>query len=167
MVLTDGGGGGGVAGDSQPIVSAGPDASGGEGSPIALRRQAYDPDGPSICPGSTRSWMSPKPAMSRTLADPATATTRITCNDEGTLGVTLTADDGVNPPVTDSATVTALNTPLSLELTSPVPWSVFRAGTPVALAAPDDDTPAPTRKHCRRRPRRSSQRPSSTWTPAR
>jgi hypothetical protein len=65
--------------------------------------------------------------------------TTFTCTDDGTFTVTLTASDGVNAPVSDSAMVTVANAPPSLGLTSPVPWQLFRAGTPVTLTAPFTD----------------------------
>ncbi len=37
--------------------------------------------------------------------------TTFTCTDDGTFAVTLTADDGVNAPVSDSAEVTVRNLP--------------------------------------------------------
>src|SRR5947207_2203253 len=77
--------------------------------------------------------------MPFSIADADHALARTTCNDEGTVRVTLTADDGVNGPVSDSATVTVLNAPPQLDTIGPAPWAVFKARTAVTLTAPFTD----------------------------
>lgn len=143
VVLTTSGGGGGGGGGEElpnraPTVSAGPDVSAYEGAPATLRGAVRDLEG-----GTTVRWsyqvQSGKSAMTCRFADANRPATRITCNDEGTVRVTLTADDGTNTPVSDSATVTVLNAAPELELTGPKPWTVFKARTPVSLTAPFTD----------------------------
>ncbi len=88
-----------VTADVAPTVNAGDDASGNTGAAIALHGSVADPDDtPSVA------WTSSSPACS--FASPAQADTTISCSAPGTYTATLTADDGFNPPVTDSATIT-------------------------------------------------------------
>ncbi|GGN95847.1 hypothetical protein GCM10010112_86550 [Actinoplanes lobatus] len=133
-----GGGGGGVIPDSAPTVNAGEDITTDEGAPGTLRGAVHDFEGAP----STR-WTyrvtSGRDGMSCTLATPERPVTRITCNDEGTVEVTLTADDGLNTPVSDRATVTVRNAPPSVKINGPDPWQVFKAGAAVNLNAPFTD----------------------------
>lgn len=93
--------------DTPPRVDAGPDASGFEGSPIALHGSVTDDR------GAASSWTITPGADVDTGAtctvDPTGPTGGVTCTDNGTFTATLSADDGVNPVVSDSATVTILN----------------------------------------------------------
>ncbi|TXK40057.1 hypothetical protein [Nonomuraea sp. C10] len=70
---------------------------------------------------------------------PAQAGRRQDPPHDGTFTVTLTASDGVNAPVSDSARVRLRNAPPRPSITGPAPWSVHRAGTPVSLTAPFTD----------------------------
>jgi endonuclease/exonuclease/phosphatase family metal-dependent hydrolase len=140
----DGGGGGGDPfpedpADYPPNVDAGPRASGVEGAPIALRGSASDREGEPTLTWSYQPAGAVDPGTSCAFADPSAAQTTITCTDDGVFTATLTARDGVNLPVSDSADVTVHNAAPKLRLTSPTPWQVFRAGTPVTLTAPFTD----------------------------
>jgi hypothetical protein len=87
--------------DSAPVVSAGSDSGGPEGSAVPLEALVAD-DGPVAL-----TWSTDAPGC--VVADPSSAVTSITCADDVTALVTLTGDDGVNPAVTDEVTVTVTN----------------------------------------------------------
>lgn len=87
--------------DSVPVVAAGPDTAGGEGSAVALGGTVAD-DGAVVTTWSTS-------AAGCTIADPSAIATTITCDDDAVATVTLTADDGSNPAVSDDVTVTVGN----------------------------------------------------------
>ena len=138
-----------------PTVNAGPDISGDEGAYTALQGSASDPEsgtphvswsftpGPEVDPGATCSF-----------ANASSGATSVACTDDGTFTATLTASDGINPAVSDSATVRLGNVapamgprpviaaddepttpPDTPGIHQPTPWQVFRAGTPVKLQA--------------------------------
>ncbi|MEJ3745539.1 PKD domain-containing protein [Actinomycetes bacterium KLBMP 9797] len=139
LKLDDGGAGGGTPlPDGGPAVSAGPDVTGYEGSPIALRGAVHDREAAASAHWSYRI-VSGSPGMSCQFRDADAVVTRIVCSNEGVVEVTLTADDGVNASASDSATVTVINAPPKIEITSPDPWQVFKAGTSVPLRAPFTD----------------------------
>ncbi|GAA3150541.1 hypothetical protein GCM10020001_087700 [Nonomuraea salmonea] len=73
----------------------------------------------------------------------------MTCTDDGTYTVRLSADDGVNDPVSATATVTVENAPPVLTLDDPAPWAVYRAGTQVDLAASFTDSGANDTHTCK------------------
>ena len=133
-----GGGGGGEFPDSAPTVSAGADIVTVEGSPGTLRGAVHDFEGTPSTRWSYRV-TDGRDDMSCTFATPDRPVTRITCNDEGTVEVTLTADDGVNGAPSDRATVTVRNAPPRVKITGPDPWQVFKKGTAVGLTAPFTD----------------------------
>ena len=65
--------------------------------------------------------------------------TTITCTDDGTYTATLTADDGVNPTVADSTTVTVSNAIPSVSISAPGDLSVSSVNTAVGVTAPYSD----------------------------
>ena len=85
-------------------VNAGPDVGGRTGQAIALNGSVVDPDS-----ASTLLWTANDPSC--TFADATVAATTITCTAFGPIVATLSADDGFNPPTSDSANVTVLPTP--------------------------------------------------------
>lgn len=151
--------------DRPPTVSAGPDASGAEGAPVLPRGSAHDLEGtpvtswsyvagPDVDPGATCSFSTGR------------AVTSVTCSDDGTFTLTLTASDGVNASVSDSAMLTLSNQIPALQLagpqpgavhalaepvrpSGPEPWSVYRAGSAVALQAPFEDPGSNDTQTCR------------------
>jgi endonuclease/exonuclease/phosphatase family metal-dependent hydrolase len=133
------GGGGGEPGpgpgDQPPTVDAGPPVGGDEGSAITLLGSATDPESTPSVSWSYAPVGGVDPGTSCSFADPNSARTTITCNDDGVFRATLSASDGVNPTVSDSTLVTVRNVPPRLSLTGPRPWQVFRVGTPVSLTA--------------------------------
>ncbi len=94
--------------NGSPVVDAGEDTSVNEGSGIALAGSVTDPDADAV----TTTWSisaGPDHGGTCTFADPTALATTITCTDNGTVVVTLTASDGVNAPVSDSVTVNVAN----------------------------------------------------------
>ena len=89
---------------------AGGPYSGSEGSGIALSGTVTDPDStPTLLWTYTRRRQrrpGRRPARSRRRN---AASTTFTCTDDGTYTVKLTADDGINTPVSSTATVTVAN----------------------------------------------------------
>jgi len=84
--------------NTPPTVNAGPDVSGNVSVPISMNGSVSDPDST-----PTDSWTINDPAC--TFADPSSPSTTVTCTKAGNFTATLTADDGVNPPVSDTAQV--------------------------------------------------------------
>jgi len=87
-----------VATNTPPTVNAGPDVSGNVSAPIALSGSVTDPDNT-----PTDTWTINSAGC--TFANPASPSTTVTCTSAGTFTATLTADDGVNPPVSDTTQV--------------------------------------------------------------
>lgn len=82
-----------------PVVEAGPDVSGTIGSPIPLHGSVTSSE-----PSTTSAWSAL--ATPCRFSNPNAADTAITCSQPGTFTATLTANDGLNPPVTDTVVVT-------------------------------------------------------------
>ena len=61
------------------------------------------------------------------MSDPAALSTSVTCTDNGTFKLTLTADDGVNPPVTSDATLTVANTNPVVSISTPPAGATSRS----------------------------------------
>lgn len=124
-----------------PVVNAGPPVTGNETDSITLSGSASDPDGDPlrIQWSASQPTGTTDPGASCTFADPTAPQTTITCSDEGTYRLTLTADDGVNLPVSSSTTVTVNNLGPSIAITQPPPWQQFQAPAAVSLTAPITD----------------------------
>jgi hypothetical protein len=90
-----------VVGNIPPTVSAGPDVQTAVGFPVQLNGTVSDPDST-----PTVQWSTGSPNCSFT--DPTSAVTMITCSAAGVVAATLTASDGVNTPVSDTALVTVI-----------------------------------------------------------
>lgn len=135
--------------DSPPVVTAGPDVSGDEGSSPALSGSADDDSGPPSLTWSYQPVSGVDAGAACTFSDPHRARTRITCTDDGVYRATLTASDGANGPVADSARVTIRNVAPTLSLSAPAAWQVFRARTAVDLSASFTDPGANDTHTCR------------------
>ncbi|GAB3006719.1 hypothetical protein GCM10027184_75200 [Saccharothrix stipae] len=137
-----------------PTANAGPDVSGLEGRPVVLNGSASDPEGATLALGwSATPGPGVDPGATCSFGTTTSAATNVSCTDDGTFTVTLTARDGANGPVSDSAIVTLSNvrpglgglrpevvpsadTPPDVPgIHAPTPWQVFRVGTPVNLVA--------------------------------
>lgn len=149
-----GGGGGGEDVDSPPVVDAGPDVAGPEGSAVVLNGSADDAENEDLpVRWSYQPVSGVDPGATCSLTHPDRSDTAITCTDDGVFAVTLTANDGVNAPVSDSVTLTVSNvaptfgTPttanskLAAAATGllPTPWTLYRVGSTVALTTPYHD----------------------------
>jgi hypothetical protein len=93
-----------------PQVDAGGDVSGDEGSNIALHGTGSDPDNDTLSYAWTyKAGADVDTAATCWFGDPSAADTTINCTDDGTYTATLTADDHVNSPVSESITVAVNN----------------------------------------------------------
>ncbi|HET9443624.1 MAG TPA: choice-of-anchor D domain-containing protein, partial [Acidimicrobiales bacterium] len=128
-------------GNTPPSVDAGPDASGAEGSPIALAGTASDADSDPLTIGWT---VTPgagvDPGASCSFGSPASAATTVTCTDDGTFTATLSAGDGT-ATVTSDVTVTVTNAVPAVGVVSG-PAGPVSVGTPVTVSAPFTDAGA-------------------------
>lgn len=150
VIESSGGSGGGTGEiDQAPVVNAGPNVTGDEGSQIQLRGTATDRESTPSLNWSYTAGDNVDAGATCRFADALDAQTTITCTDDGTFTVTLTADDGVNPPVSDSAIVTVYNVAPQVRLTGPDPWQLFKARTPVTVTATFTDPGANDTHTCR------------------
>lgn len=143
---SDGGGPGSVTDchtvriNAPPVVTAGGPYAGQEGTPIGIAGTVTDPDGPSLTIGWT---VTPTagvdPGAACTFGNAAAPVTTVTCTDDGTYTLRLTAADGVNPPVSATATLTVANVAPVVTISAPANGSLFTRGTPVAVTAPFTD----------------------------
>jgi PKD repeat protein len=99
--------------NSRPVIAAGGPYVGLEGAALALSGTATDPDGDALAISWTFSVVG-DPGTVCTPVGAGTLTPTLTCNDDAIVTATLTASDGVNAAVTDTATITVGNAqPLS------------------------------------------------------
>ena len=119
-----------VPSNQSPTAEAGPDASGNEGSPIALDGDASDPDGDPL----TYTWSVDDPALC-SFDDANALDTHITCTDNGAFVVTLTADDGNGGVTADTATVTVNNVDPDSVTMSFTPDDTVELGTSIHMQA--------------------------------
>ncbi|MGW5667871.1 NucA/NucB deoxyribonuclease domain-containing protein [Micromonospora sp. NPDC003776] len=141
--------------DMPPEVYAGEDVIGFEGAELDLRGSAEDAQGPPAVHWSYTPRGPVDPGTICTFGDPDRTATTFVCNDDGSFTVTLTADDGVNTPVSDELVADIRNVGPRIRralpdfapraategasLLRPEPWSTHRAGEPVQLTAPYAD----------------------------
>jgi hypothetical protein len=123
-----------------PSIDAGAEVSGDEGSAIALDGTVSDPDSDTVTTAWTYSPLSGVDAGATcSFADATAVDTTITCTDDGVYTATLTGDDGNNPPVSDSTTVTVANVAPVVTISTPLANSLYAIGQTVALTAPFTD----------------------------
>lgn len=97
--------------NAPPIVDAGLDTEGTEGAAIPLAGSVIDSE------PTTISWTVTTPPSNGgtcTFSHSTSVSTDVTCDDDGTIEVTLTANDGVNPPVSDTVSIAIANASPSL-----------------------------------------------------
>jgi hypothetical protein len=126
--------------DDRPPVVTVADASGNEGAAIAIGGTATDPDGDPL----TTSWtVTPgagvDPGATCTIAAPASLSTTVSCTDDGSYTLTLTASDGINAPVSATGTLTVANVAAAVSITSPTSGQLFQLGDTVIVTAPFSD----------------------------
>ncbi len=120
--------------NAPPVIDAAGPYSGEEGDPLALAGAATDDDGDPLA----LSWSfvtTIDPGGSCTMSGTATLVPSLTCNDDAVIAATLTADDGVNPPVSDTTTITIANVAPGVGLVT-VPATPVPVGT--SISALDD-----------------------------
>jgi len=122
-----------------PVVTVS-NASGNEGASIAIHGTAVDPNGDPV----TQMWTvtagaGTDPGASCVVANPTALDTTVTCNDDGTFTLTLTATDGINAPVSANGTLTVANVAPAISLTSPASGTIYKIGTPVSVVASVSD----------------------------
>jgi hypothetical protein len=135
VTITDDDGGFGSDGvtipvDASPSVSAGGDVTGNEGELITLTGLVNDDH------GATSLWTATAGAgvdagATCAFGNTLSAVTTVSCTDDGTWTLTLTGDDGVNPPVSSTATLTLANVAPTLHITS----ATVAGGSTVSLTA--------------------------------
>jgi hypothetical protein len=79
------------------------------------------------------------PGATCSFANPAAVLTTVTCTDDGTYTITLTADDGIDPPVPDSGTLTVANVDPVVTITAPTNGQLFQLADTVNVTAPFTD----------------------------
>ncbi len=125
-------------GNKPPVVKAGRDQKGIEGKPVQLYGFAFDTD-----PLTTTWTATPGPGVdagaSCVFADASALITTVTCNDDGHWIITLTASDGINPPVSDSLKLKLANADPKVKITSPADKAVVERGATVSVSATVQD----------------------------
>lgn len=143
---TDGGGGGHVTEchdviiNAPPTVDAGGPYAGQEGTAVSLGGTVTDPDSP----GVTSAWtIAPQSGVDSgatcAFSDASNVGSTVTCTDDGTYALTLTGDDGVNPPVARQTTLTLTNVAPHVTISAPANGTLATRGTVVAFTAPFTD----------------------------
>ncbi|MFD5826877.1 choice-of-anchor P family protein [Lentzea sp. NPDC060358] len=141
---TDGGGAGDVTEcttvivNAPPVVTPGGPYAGQEGTGVGLAGQVTDPDGPAL----TTTWSAaPQSGVDAgatcSFGNPAAQTTTVKCTDDGVWTLTLTANDGVNPPVAQTTTLTLAN--VAPQVTLNADKTLVTRGTTVNFSAPFTD----------------------------
>ncbi|SMC83948.1 choice-of-anchor P family protein [Lentzea albidocapillata] len=141
---TDGGGAGDVTEcvtvkvNAPPVVKAGGPYAGQEGTGVGLAGLVTDPDGPSLTTAWTATPQSGVDAGATcSFGNAAAQTTTVKCTDDGVWELKLTANDGVNPPVTATTTLTLSN--LAPQTTLSANNTLVTRGTTVNFTAPFTD----------------------------
>jgi hypothetical protein len=137
-------------GNTPPTVNAGPDTTGAEGTTIALAGSVTDPDDTPAITWSYQLGPDTDPGMTCQFGNPNQAATTIACTDDGTVTVTLSADDRHGPPspVSDTALVTVTNVAPTAAITSPQPGQLFNARNPVPVTVTVTDPGTNDRHTC-------------------
>lgn len=118
-----------------PVVQAGDDVSGNEGSAIGLTGSVTDGDSPGVTSTWTYAAIGADAGATCSFADASSAVTTMTCTDDGTYTATLTADDGDFPPVSDSVDVTVANLAPTVSITAPADGTLAAINTNINLSA--------------------------------
>ncbi|WP_231250641.1 PKD domain-containing protein [Nocardioides furvisabuli] len=119
-----------------PLVDAGADRSGANSTAISLDGTVTDTE-----PVTTKWTATPLSGVPTgatcTFANPNAVDTTVSCTSAGTWTLTLTADDGTNPPVSDTATLTVTNPAPDVDAGTD---RTGVEGSPIALDATVGDT---------------------------
>ena len=128
-----------IINDPPTVDPSGPYA-GQEGTPVSIAGLVTDPDGPNLTTKWTATPASGVDAGATcTFANATAVTTTVTCTDDGVWTLRLTADDGLNPPVAASTTLTLTNVAPGVTISAPANGTLVLRGTPVTVTAPFTD----------------------------
>ncbi|MFI7673048.1 choice-of-anchor P family protein [Actinophytocola sp. NPDC049390] len=128
-----------IVNDPPTVDPSGPYA-GQEGTPVAIAGLVTDPDGPNLTTTWTATPASGVDAGATcAFADASAVDTTVTCTDDGVWTLRLTADDGLNPPVSATADLTLTNVAPSVTVADPADGTLVLRGTPVTVTAPFTD----------------------------
>jgi uncharacterized protein with PIN domain len=139
VTVTDDNGGVGTSSedvvvDGAPVVNAGGPYNGVEGAGVTLGASATDPDGGSLTISWAHTIVTADPGTVCNFTGTSTVTPTLTCNDDALVNVTITANDGINPPVSATTTVTLANVVPSVATPTLTPNPVA-TGSPASLSA--------------------------------
>ncbi len=143
---TDGGGAGSVTDCKTIVINAPPVInpigafSGQEGTLVSIAATVVDPDGPSL----TTSWSiaaqsGVDPGATCAITNPAALNTTVRCTDDGVYRLTLTANDGVNAPVSATTTLTLSNVAPQVSISAPSNNTTVLRGVSLGFTAPFTD----------------------------
>lgn len=104
-----------AAGNPAPTVDAGADVDGTVGEPANLDG-TIGASGPVTSTWTATPGADVEPGATCQFGDAAQVDTTVTCSGQGTWTLTLTADDGTNPAVSDTATLTVARALLPAEI---------------------------------------------------
>ena len=121
-----------------PVINAGADKSGAEGSAMALDATVTDTD-PVTTKWTATAGAGVDAGATCTFANPDAVDTTVTCTDDGTWTLTLTGNDGTNSDVSDSMTLTVTNAVPTVTITAPTLGATSPTGVPVTLTATTGD----------------------------
>jgi len=123
-----------------PSVSTDGPYSGTEGSPVTLAGVVADPDagGPPTSEWTFAAGAGVDAGASCAFGDASEPATTVTCSDDGTYTLTLTADDGTHPPQVATTMLTLVNTAPDVDVTGPE-GEVAPGGAVTVTASFSDD----------------------------
>ena len=125
-----------VAVNHPPTGSAGGPYAGTEGSATTITGTSNDVDTDALTYTWSATPLSGTDAGAAcTFGDIHALSTTVTCNDDGVFTLNLAIDDGHNPVVNASTTLTVANANPDVTITSPGDLSIVSVGTSVPLAA--------------------------------
>jgi trimeric autotransporter adhesin len=128
-----------IVNDPPTVDPSGPYA-GQEGNAVAIAGLVTDPDGPNQTTGWTATPASGVDAGATcSFADASAVNTTVTCTDDGVWTLRLTADDGLNPPVSATTELTLTNVAPGVTISDPADGTLVLRGAPVTVTAPFTD----------------------------
>ena len=109
------------------------DAAGNEGAAIAVHATATDPQGGAVTTvWSVTAGPDVDPGGMCIFANPNALDTTVTCNDNGTFTITLTATNSIGSASADG-TLSVANVAPTVTINTPVAWHVSDINTPIAF----------------------------------
>lgn len=119
--------------DAAPLVDAGDDVAAVEGSSFVVDGSVVDDSAAVAVSWSVIPGAGVDAGATCSAASPGTAATAFVCDDDGAFTLRLTADDGINDPVSDELQVVLSNA--SPTLTVATPTASGPVGTAISVAA--------------------------------